>query len=132
MPLLQLSSRLGAWDDWFARAGITRVPEHRLGGHRFDLFSMLVEAVRADLGVGLVPQYFVQRELDAGTLALAHPHADTGARGYSLFMPPAREPDPTVAAFTQWLQAEVAAGGGGVTPPQRGGAAAPATPAPGR
>ena len=131
-PLLQLSSRLGAWEDWFARAGITRVPEHRLGGHRFDLFSMLVEAVRADLGVGLVPQYFVQRELDAGTLALAHPHADTGARGYSLFMPPAREPDPTVAAFTQWLQAEVAASGTGVTQPQRGGAAAPATAAPAR
>ena len=71
VPLLQLSSRLGAWDDWLGRAGITRVPAHTLGGHRFDLFSMLVEAVRADLGVGLVPRYFVERELQSGELVLA-------------------------------------------------------------
>ena len=104
VPLLQLSSRLGVWDDWLGRAGITRVPDHTLGGHRFDLFSMLVEAVRADLGVGLVPRYFVERELQAGELVLAHPHPDSGARGYSLFVAPGRLEDPAVAAFAQWLR----------------------------
>ena len=67
--------------------------------------------------VGLQDQIELPGGFNSRTLALAHPHADTGARGYSLFMPPAREPDPMVAAFTQWLQAEVAADGGGTTPP---------------
>ena len=111
MPLLQLSSRLGAWDDWLGRAGITRVPSHTLGGHRFDLFSMLVEAVRADLGVGLVPRYFVERELQSGELVLAHPHHDSGARGCSLFVEPGRLEAPAVAAFAQWLRITVAAEG---------------------
>jgi len=111
VPLLQLSSRLGAWDDWLARAGITRIPGHTLGGHRFDLFSMLVEAVRADLGLGLVPRYFVERELQSGELVLAHPHHDSGARGYSLFVAPGRLEDRAVAAFAQWLRTTVAAEG---------------------
>ncbi|KQO26709.1 LysR family transcriptional regulator [Acidovorax sp. Leaf76] len=107
VPLLQLSSRLGAWDAWFSRAGITRVPAHSLGGHRFDLFSMLVEAVRADLGVGLVPRYFVERELQSGELVLAHPHHDSDARGYSLFVAQDRREDAAVDAFVQWLMAAV-------------------------
>ena len=115
VPLLQLSSRLGVWDDWLGRAGITRVPTHTLGGHRFDLFSMLVEAVHADLGMGLsvrlVPRYFVERELQAGELVLAHPHPDSGARGYSLFVAPGRLEDPAVAAFAQWLRTTAQAEG---------------------
>lgn len=109
VPLLQLSSRLGAWDDWFARAAIERRPAHSLGGHRFDLFSMLVEAVRADLGVGLVPRYFVERELRSGELALAHPFVDSGLRGYSLFTARERAEERAVDAFVQWLTAAVAA-----------------------
>nr|WP_255593936.1 LysR family transcriptional regulator [Acidovorax sp. sic0104] len=129
VPLLQLSSRLGAWDAWFSRAGITRVPAHSLGGHRFDLFSMLVEAVRADLGVGLVPHYFVERELQSGELVLAHPHQGSDARGYSLFVAPDRREDPAVDAFVQWLTAAVQSQGG--LPAQRAAAALPARPAPG-
>lgn len=109
VPLLQLSSRLGSWDDWFVRAGIAHTPAHSLGGHRFDLFSMLVEAVRADLGVGLVPQYFVERELRTGELVLAHPFVDSGQRGYSLFIAPGRVQERATQAFVQWLVAAVAA-----------------------
>ena len=108
VPLLQLSSRLGAWDDWFTHAGIARTPAHSLGGHRFDLFSMLVEAVRADMGVGLVPRYFVERELQSGELALAHPFVDGGLRGYSLFIARERAGERAIASFVQWLTQAVA------------------------
>jgi DNA-binding transcriptional LysR family regulator len=104
-PLLQLSSRLGAWEDWFVRAGITRRPANTVGGHCFDLFSMLIEAVRVDLGIGLVPHYAVERELHSGELALAHRFIDRGARGYSVFIAPHKTADPLVEAFTAWLQA---------------------------
>lgn len=108
ISLLQLTSRLGGWAQWFAQAGIDRIPANTVAGHRFDLYSMLVEAVRADLGVGLVPHYFVERELLSGELSLAHPHVGQGVRGYSVFVAPHRAQDPVVAAFTSWLS-EIAA-----------------------
>lgn len=120
--LLQLTSRLGAWEHWFAGAGIERVPTSVVSGHRFDLFSMLIEAVRADLGVGLVPDYAVQRELAAGELVLAHRHAEEGRRGYSLFVGPHKTADPAAQAFADWL-VEAAAGR-----PGHPGAAAAADP----
>lgn len=102
-PLLQLSSRLGAWQDWFAQAGVTRTPGNVVAGHRFDLFSMLVEAVRSGLGVGLVPRYFVEREIASGELLQAHSHVGAGPRGYSAFVASHRAGDPLVEAFAQWL-----------------------------
>lgn len=107
--LLQLSSRLGVWDDWFAQAGIARVPANTVAGHRFDLFSMLVEALRADLGVGLVPRYCVERELQSGELVLAHPAVGRSGRGYSIFTAPQKAEDPLVAAFVRWLREAAAA-----------------------
>lgn len=107
--LLQLSSRLGAWEDWFAQAGIARTPANTMAGHRFDLFSMLVEAVRGGLGVGLVPHYFVERELQSGELLLAHPKVSRSSRGYSVFCPPHKAQDPVVDAFVRWLGEAAAA-----------------------
>lgn len=108
--LLQMSSRLGAWQEWFAQADIDRTPTNTVAGHRFDLFSMMIEAVRGDLGVGLVPQYFVERELRSGDLVLAHPKVTRSNRGYSVFSVPRKAQDPIVDAFIRWL-GEVAADG---------------------
>ena len=103
-PLLQLRSRLGAWEEWFAQAPTAmQPPENLIAGHRFDLFSMLVEAVRADLGVGLVPRYYVERALRSGELALACEHEAPSRRGYSVFVPPQRAADPLVRAFIDWV-----------------------------
>ncbi len=103
-PLLQLRSRLGAWEEWFAQApAAMQPPENLIAGHRFDLFSMLVEAVRADLGVGLVPRYYVERALRSGELALACEHEAPSRRGYSVFVPPQRAADPLVQAFIGWV-----------------------------
>lgn len=101
--LLHLRSRLSAWEEWFARAGIERMPENLVSGHRFDLFSMLVEAVRADFGIGLVPSYAVERELRSGELIQAHRHADQGARGYSAFIAPHKSADALTGEFVDWL-----------------------------
>lgn len=106
--LLQLSSRLGAWQDWFLQAGLARVPDNVMSGHRFDLFSMLVEAVQAGLGVGLVPRYCVARELARGDLVQAHPFVGRSARGYSAFVAQNRAGDALVDAFLRWLQEEAA------------------------
>lgn len=108
-PLLQLSSRLAAWDEWFDQAGIAWRPPRGTDGHRFDLFSMLVEAVLAGLGVGLVPDYAVARELQSGQLVQAHATRSHGHRGYSLFAAPQRAVTPLAQAFMAWLDEEAAA-----------------------
>ena len=108
VPLLQLRTRMGAWEEWFGQTAHARPPENLVAGHRFDLFSSLVAAVRADLGVGLVPEYFVERELRSGELLLACPHRAPSSRGYSVFVAPSRTDDPLVGAFVEWLCAAAA------------------------
>ncbi|MET3473969.1 LysR family transcriptional regulator [Variovorax atrisoli] len=102
--LLQLRTRMGAWEEWFGQAAHLRAPESLVAGHRFDLFSSLIAAVRADLGVGLVPDYFVERELRSGELVLACPHRAPSSRGYSVFVAPSRTGDALVGAFVAWLR----------------------------
>ena len=108
-PLLQLRTRMGAWGEWFAQTPHALPPESLVTGHRFDLFSSLVAAVRADLGVGLVPLYYVERELRSGELLLACAHRAPSSRGYSVFMAPNRTADPLAEAFVEWLCAAGAA-----------------------
>jgi len=108
VPLLHLTSRPEAWQQWFAQARPVRAPANALAGHRFDLFSMLLEGVRAGLGVGLVPSFFVERELASGELLLAHRHVLAATQAYAVFVPEHRSADPSVAAFTQWLREQAA------------------------
>ena len=107
-PLLQLQTRVGAWQEWFAQSDHLQPPDNLVAGHRFDLFSSMVAAVRADLGVALVPHYFVERELRSGELVLACAHRAPSSRGYSVFVAPHRAADPLMEAFVAWL-CEVAA-----------------------
>lgn len=104
-PLLHLRTRMGAWEEWFGQSANARAPDNLVAGHRFDLFSSLVAAVRADLGVGLVPEYFIERELRSGELVLACPERVPSSRGYSVFVAPSRADDALVGAFVEWLLA---------------------------
>jgi DNA-binding transcriptional LysR family regulator len=106
VPLLHLSSRPEAWQQWFAQARGVRAPANALAGHRFDLFSMLLEAARAGIGVGLLPRFFVERELGSGELLLAHRDVLPSTQAYAVFVPQHKDADPGVLAFTGWLQAQ--------------------------
>lgn len=108
VPLLHLASRPQAWQQWFAQPAATRPPANPLGGHRFDLFSLLLEGVRAGLGAGLVPRFFAERELRSGELALAHRQALAETQHYAVLVPEHRAGNPVVEAFLQWLRQEAA------------------------
>lgn len=105
IPLLQLGTRLHAWDLWFDQAGIAQRPELGGTGHRFDMFSVITEAVRADLGLGLLPQMQCAQALADGTLCLAHPFAGRSPIGYSLFTGPQATENVLRDEFAQWLRA---------------------------
>jgi DNA-binding transcriptional LysR family regulator len=102
--LLHQSARPDAWRHWFAQAGIDDVDCMR--GQRYELFSMLVEAARAGLGIALVPRFFVLHEVATGELVLPSGMSLRSEKGYYLVYPESRENSPQLQAFALWLLAE--------------------------
>ena len=107
MPLLHQSARQDAWRQWFEMAGLTNV--NAMGGARYELFSMLVEAARAGLGVALVPRFFVLNEIASGELVIPCPQAMHNQRGYYLVYPEDRENSPPLQTFCAWLREQAGA-----------------------
>ncbi len=106
MPLLHQSSRSDAWRQWFEMAGVTGV--NVMGGARYELFSMLIPAAQAGLGVALVPRFFVQKELASGELVSPCPFALCSARGYYLVYPENRVGSASLQVFSKWLHEQAA------------------------
>ncbi len=102
--LLTVASYPQAWSDWFSHHGF----DHRRMrlGPAFELTSHLVQAVRAGLGVGLVPQALVQDELAQGLLVQAGAPVAT-QRTYSLIYPERSCDEPAFVAFRDWLVGSV-------------------------
>jgi DNA-binding transcriptional LysR family regulator len=102
--LLHQSARPDAWRHWLAQAGIDDVDCMR--GQRYELFSMLVEAARAGLGIALVPSFFVSHELATGELILPCELSLRSDKGYYLVYPECKQNSPLLQAFELWLLAE--------------------------
>ncbi|BAL25578.1 transcriptional regulator GcvA [Azoarcus sp. KH32C] len=107
LPLLHQSNRHAAWQRWFEAAGVKDVDV--MGGPRFDLFSMLVEAASAGLGVALVPRFLALSELESGQLIIPFDRSLRSEMGYHLVYPDSPSTNPALARFTAWLLAEAAA-----------------------
>lgn len=75
----------------------------RWGGARYELFSMLVEAARAGLGVALVPRFFVVGEMASGQLLTPCPYVLHNQRSYYLVYPESKGGSVPLEAFSQWL-----------------------------
>lgn len=99
--LLHQSARADAWRQWFAAAGIEN-PDC-MKGQRYELFSMLVEAARAGLGVALVPRFFVSSELASGELQIPCDLSLRNEKAYYLVLPEAKQNCPLLAKFSTWL-----------------------------
>jgi DNA-binding transcriptional LysR family regulator len=102
--LLHQSARPEAWRHWFAKAGIHDAD--CMQGQRYELFSMLVEAARAGLGIALVPRFFVSHELAIGELVLPCDLSLRSDRGYYLVYPEHKQSSPQLQGFEKWLLAE--------------------------
>lgn len=67
-PLLHQSTRIKGWQEWFALSNVSSPLVNK--GPRFDLLSMLIAAVRSNLGVALLPRFAIQHDLDNGDMVI--------------------------------------------------------------
>lgn len=105
-PLLHHAGRPEAWREWFDVAGLPNASALR--GPRYELFSMLVEAARAGLGVALVPHFFVLAEVASGELLIPHPCLFRSKRAYYLVYPENKAQSASLEVFRSWLHEQAA------------------------
>jgi LysR family glycine cleavage system transcriptional activator len=102
--LLNVANNPNAWGEWFGHHGLPH-RSMRLGPS-FELTSHLIQAVRAGIGIGLVPRILVADELASGELiSPAEPFASQ--RSYYLAYPPRNEVLPSLRAFRGWLLEQI-------------------------
>ncbi|AJC21051.1 LysR substrate-binding domain-containing protein [Pandoraea pulmonicola] len=103
-PLLQDADRAD-WKLWLVAHGVANDPRAERGT-AFEDDYLLIRAVEAGQGLGLVPQEYAQSEIAAGRLALALNKSWPARFAYYLVMLPDTGKRPEVAAFVEWITAE--------------------------
>jgi len=104
---LHMLSRPDAWRYWYEAQGKEYLPSIS-AGPRYELFTMVLAAVKAGLGVGLLPRFLAQPELDARTLVAPVEGVLSVSEAYFFSYPSDRERSQALAVFEAWL-ADVAA-----------------------
>lgn len=104
-PLLHLQTRQTAWRDWFEQQGLENKEPFK--GHRFDQFSMIIEAAVAGMGVGLLPFYLIEQQVMQGSLKVIDPTPLKTEDAYFLAIPDDRAEKPGVVAFTNWIRKQI-------------------------
>lgn len=106
LPLLQQSTRPGAWRQWFDAVGVEA--PLALAGPRFELFSMTAAAAAHGLGLALVPRLLIESELARGELVVACDLPLKGERAYYLVTSERSDERPVVKIFMDWLATSLA------------------------
>ena len=101
LPLLQQSTRPGAWRQWFDATGVTA--PLAMSGPRYELFSMTAAAAAHGLGLALVPRLLVQTELARAELVVACDRSVGAGRAYYLVTPERADERPVMKTFLDWL-----------------------------
>lgn len=105
LPLLQQTTRPNIWKEWFDVSGYDH--PHAQHGQRHELFSMLAVAATHGMGVALIPQTLLEKELSSGELIIASKIQLKGVRCY-YFVYSAQHQSPLIAKFVEWLVQEAA------------------------
>lgn len=102
MPLLHLSTRLNDWRHWFE---LHQYPSDipAVKGARYELFTMLIEATIAGLGVALIPRYMVAAEIQSGQLVTPNQLDLPEQAAYFLVYPEENANFGPLREFRAWL-----------------------------
>lgn len=105
VPLLNMATRPKAWVSWFQAAGVDAQSAYQ--GHRFDQFTMLIEAAVAGMGVALLPRYLVESELRDGKLAVVLDMPLKTENSYYFVVPERKAAGPLTNQLFDWIVGQV-------------------------
>lgn len=100
-PLLYHTSAPNRWLLWLRKAGVPDAEPKLASG--FDHVSILIQAVKTDMGVALLQRCLVQEELASGQLVAPFDLPISLPKGYFLCAPVQRRSHRALAMFRQWL-----------------------------
>lgn len=100
---LHMLSRPDAWRYWYDAQGLDYSPALS-AGPRYELFTMVLAAVEAGMGVGLIPHFLASPGLRAGTLVTPSVAVLNVPEAYYFSYPVDRERSDVLTLFEQWLK----------------------------
>ncbi len=106
-PLLFHTTAPANWQNWLRAAGVPSAAPTLARG--FDQVSILLEAVKADMGVAVLQRCLVRDAIQAGQVVAPFDLPVTLSRGYFLCSPREKRDHPALGAFRDWLLAVAAA-----------------------
>lgn len=104
--LLHLASRPTAWSECLASAGLD--PQIASTGARFEQTMVLIEAMRAGLGVGLIPRFVAQDEIERGALVSPFGFRNQPRWAYWLVCAAKRTASDSLRTLRDWILSEAA------------------------
>ena len=107
IELPRLSPQDRWWCDWLSLAGVDAPLDEQAAGLQLDNQVMEANAVRAGSGIALMSPMFWRNELARGRLVQPFPEVLLTEVSHWLVYPEARRAQPKIAAFREWLLAEV-------------------------
>ena len=113
LDLPRLSPADEWWQDWLAGAGVAPGDSAPAPGLVMDNQVMEANAAFAGAGIALMTPMFWRAELASGRLVQPFPHLLVTDGSHWLVYPENRRTQPKIAAFRDWLLAEVRAAAGG-------------------
>ncbi len=99
---LHMSSRPDSWRDWYQAHG-QQLSVNVSAGPRYELFTMIIAAVRADMGVALMPRFLVDPYLQSGELVMPVPDKLKVSDSYFFSYPIHTEQAEALLIFERWL-----------------------------
>lgn len=99
--LLQVTARPDIWSQWFAAYDL--LTKSMRFGPQFEVTSHLIQAAVAGIGIGLVPRFLIEDELQSGALEVPFDAPFNTGLSYYLFVPPHKVLPPSLAVLKNWL-----------------------------
>ena len=107
-PLLYHTTAPANWVNWLEAAGVPSAAPKLSSG--FDQVSILIQAVRADMGIAVLQRCLLHDELAAGRVVAPFDLPIRLQRGYFLCAPRERRDHPALRCFREWLMETAARG----------------------
>lgn len=101
--LIHQSTRPHAWRDWFQLAGIDDA-QGAGTGPKYELFSMIAQAVKAGLGLAVLPRFLVADDIADGTLAVPFDLSLSSDFAYYLVWPSQKTSWRPLVQLRGWLR----------------------------